>query len=140
VFDDDGRDGPPGSEFEPDEPDPEPAFDHLEPEEPAPPDPGAAAEAKASRTDPEVAEAFWAAVVLANVGVAGVSVGLLVAGFRGQWALGGGLVAVGAAALALTVRRVRAFRARNAGDAAPDPDAGDGRPGAGDAVEGDDGR
>jgi hypothetical protein len=63
---------------------------------------------------------FWSAVALANIALAAVSVGLMLIGFRGQWALGGGLVLVGLLAGARTYRISRQFQA----DGETGPDAG----------------
>ncbi|WP_255150558.1 DUF7322 domain-containing protein [Halorarius halobius] len=52
--------------------------------------------------DDETSRAFWAAVVLANVGLFGVTVGPMLWYFEGATYVGGGLFAVGAVALART--------------------------------------
>jgi len=44
--------------------------------------------------------AFLAVAALSQVGLFAVSLGAMLAGFRGQWALGGAVAAVGAVALA----------------------------------------
>lgn len=52
------------------------------------------------------APTFWgfiSALILAQVGIAAVSLGLLYAGILGQWTLGGVLFAVGVVALVATV-------------------------------------
>lgn len=54
---------------------------------------------------------FWSAVALANIALAAVGVGLMLIGFRGQWAFGGGLVLVGLLAGARTYRIYRQFEA-----------------------------
>lgn len=62
------------------------------------------------RTAPrDVLRAFVGAALLAQAGLFAVSLGLLLAYFRGQTALGGALVAVGVVALALTVAAVRRY-------------------------------
>lgn len=48
----------------------------------------------------ELLKAFWALVVLFNVALLAISLGLMVLWFQGRLYLGGGLLAVGAAALA----------------------------------------
>ncbi|AFK18546.1 hypothetical protein E6P09_07150 [Haloferax mediterranei ATCC 33500] len=49
--------------------------------------------------DPEAARLFWASVILANIGVAGVAVGAMLIYFRGQTMVGGGLVLLGVGSL-----------------------------------------
>lgn len=73
----------------------------------------------------ETSRYFWAAVVLANVGLAGVSIGLMLIGFRGQWTVGGAVLLLGVLALARTYHVYRQFRTYRADDAASDSD-GDG--------------
>lgn len=60
-----------------------------------------------SSGDPETAtgaaaDAFWSAVVLANVGLFAVCIGPMLAYFQGRVALGGAVFAVGAVALVRT--------------------------------------
>jgi hypothetical protein len=120
---------------EPDEPDPEDRWPDPERELPSVPSVDAPAvgvprvSTPEADVDPDVRQAFWRAVVLANVGVAGVTVGPLVAYFRDELLIGAGFVAVGALALARTYRTVRAFQASAADRAA------DGEGGAADAVD-----
>lgn len=58
----------------------------------------------------ETSQHFWAAVFLANVALGGVSIGLMLIGFRGDWQVGGVLVLVGLLA-GVRVRSVyRQFR------------------------------
>lgn len=71
---------------------------------------------EAPSVDPEAVDAdtaryFWSAVVLANVAVAGVAIGVMLVGFRGQWTLGGALVLLGLFAGLRTYRIYRNFRA-----------------------------
>jgi hypothetical protein len=56
-----------------------------------------------------VAQNFWAAVVFANVGLFGVSLGAMLIGFRGDWLWGGAAVLVGALALLRTYLQYRSF-------------------------------
>ena len=102
------------------------------PEEPDDPygDPGAAG----SSGDPEVPagaelsdelfRAFWGLVVMFNVGVFATALGALLLAFRGDVALGGGLLVVGLVALAYGVHRYRRYRAT--GFAPVDDGGGDG--------------
>jgi hypothetical protein len=114
---------------EPDEPDPESRWGNPEEdlvsipsvgadEEPTDEAAGAGIEA-----DGEVARFFWVSVVYANVALGGICVGLLLVGFRGQWTLGGGAVAVGLLALYRTYDLYRTYRAEVAD---PDGVASDG--------------
>lgn len=57
----------------------------------------------------DVAVPFWAAVVYANVGLLLVSLGPMLAYFRGQVVVGGTLVLVGLVALYRTYTTYRAF-------------------------------
>lgn len=66
--------------------------------------------------DPEILETFWLSVLLANVAVAGLTIGPMLVYFRGMWVAGGVAVAVGAFALLRVTQHVRAFRERRAGD------------------------
>lgn len=74
----------------------------------------------------EVQNAFWAAVLFANVGLMGVSLGAMLVFFRGDWVFGGGGLLVGTFALLMTYQRYRRFMNRE-----QDPD-GDGDGTAGD--------
>ena len=86
---------------EPDEPDPEARWGDPETdlvsipsvEGPEPPDPGA--EGAGVEVDSEVAKFFWVSVVYANVALGGISIGLLLIGFRGEVTVGGVAVGVG---------------------------------------------
>jgi hypothetical protein len=69
-----------------------------------------------SEVDAGTQQAFWTAVVLANVGVAGATIGPLVAYFRGELLVGAGAFALGALALGRTYLTVREFRAASDGD------------------------
>lgn len=66
----------------------------------------------ASEADPAVQSAFWKAVVYANVALFGVSLGLMLVGFRGQWRWGGAAVLVGLLAGVRLYQTYRAFRDR----------------------------
>jgi len=66
--------------------------------------------------DADLAKFFWAAVIYANVGVAGLSLGLLLVGFRGQWVWGGGAIVVGLFALYRTYDLYRTYQAREVDD------------------------
>lgn len=78
------------SEFEPDEFDP----DSLGPDVPsAPAAPDMAA--NQGNADPAVARAFWTLAVVFNVAIMALSVGAMFVIFRGNYSLGGQLVAVG---------------------------------------------
>ncbi|MFC7226664.1 hypothetical protein N0B31_04555 [Salinirubellus salinus] len=60
----------------------------------------------------DVANAFWAAVIFANVGLLGVSLGPMLWYFEGMAQLGGGIFLVGVVALGMTYRRYYAFMNR----------------------------
>ncbi|QOS11013.1 hypothetical protein DEQ92_04500 [Haloferax sp. Atlit-6N] len=60
--------------------------------------------------NPEVARLFWASVVLANVGLAGVTVGPMLAYFRGDTLLGAGLFLFGVVVLARVYSVYREFK------------------------------
>jgi hypothetical protein len=118
---------------EPDEDDPEDRW--PDPEHELPSVPSVDYESRVPSVDPPDAEpsaeelrTFWSAVVLANVGVAGVSFGPLIAYFRGEFLLGAASVAVGVVALVRTYLLYREFREReeaDESDGGEDADAGD---------------
>ncbi|ELZ58809.1 MULTISPECIES: hypothetical protein [unclassified Haloferax] len=60
--------------------------------------------------NPEVARLFWASVVLANVGLAGLTVGPMLVYFRGDTLLGGGLFLFGAVVLVRVYSIYREFK------------------------------
>ncbi|POG57391.1 DUF7322 domain-containing protein [Haloferax marisrubri] len=60
--------------------------------------------------NPEVARLFWASVVLANVGLAGITVGPMLVYFRGDTLLGGGLFLFGAVVLVRVYSIYREFK------------------------------
>lgn len=78
-----------------------------------------------SEASPELRRAFWAAVLFANVGLAGVALGPMLAYFRGQLALGAGVFALGVLALGRTYLEYRGVR-EGAVDGASDDADGDG--------------
>lgn len=102
---------------------PAPVFDDPWPEEPDDPfgDPGAAEERfdldipDAEAASPELQRAFWSLVAVFNIGLFAVSLGALLVGFRGQWNLGGSLLAAGAVLLAYGVWQYRRYRVRGFG-------------------------
>ena len=83
-----------------------------------------------SEASPELQRAFWAAVLFANVGLAGVALGPMLAYFRGQVALGAGVFALGVLALARTYLEYRGVRDGAVGEGNDDGDGGDERAGA----------
>lgn len=100
---------------EPNEPDPGERWGDPErdlpriPSAPTPPDPSE------NEVSGEVARAFWAAVVLVNVGLFALSLGPLLAVFRGRWALGTGLFALGCLSIVHAYRVYRRFRRSRGG-------------------------
>ena len=78
-----------------------------------------------STVDPAIQRAFLAAVVYANVALLGVSLGLMLVGFRGDWRVGGASIAIGLLAGARVYQTVRAFkqRDRDEDDTESTPDA-----------------
>lgn len=130
--DDPGLDTDPGPDtdddrwpHEPDEPDPEARWGNPEEELPTIPEVDVP---DAGDADPEVRRAFWAAVVMANVALLLVSLGPMLAVFRGQWRLGGALFAVGVIVFYRLYRHYRSFAADDGGDDGTDDDAEDGSP------------
>jgi len=82
-------------------------------------------ESSVADADEDLRSAFVACVVLANLALFGVSLGLMLVGFRGNWRIGGALVAVGLVAGIRAYRRYRTWesgRADGSEDADPDPD------------------
>jgi hypothetical protein len=80
------------------EPDPERDLPNV-PEAPTP-------DTDESDVDPELLEAFWRSVLLANVALGGVTVGPMLVYFEGMWAAGSAAVVVGVLA-ALRVHQHR---------------------------------
>lgn len=62
-----------------------------------------------SSVDPDVSRPFAVAVGYANVALFGVSLGLMLIGFRGEWRWGGTAVAVGVFAAVRVYQTYRAF-------------------------------
>lgn len=98
--------------------DPEGGFGNAPPEESAP----TASETEATEQGSDTAEIdsrtnryFWSAVVLANIAVGASSLGVMLIGFRGQWAVGGALIALGVLAGVRTYWTYRTFH--SGGDA-----------------------
>ncbi|QZP37336.1 DUF7322 domain-containing protein [Halobaculum magnesiiphilum] len=74
-----------------------------------------------STVDPAIQRAFVTAVVYANVALLGVSLGLMLVGFRGDWRLGGASIVIGVLAGVRVYQTVRSFKQR---DTDEDTDAG----------------
>lgn len=72
--------------------------------------------------DRETFRAFWGAVVVVNVGLFLVSVGPMLMYFRGQIALGGGMVLVGIGAFAHAYLIYRRYRSEEDADASGSTD------------------
>lgn len=113
------------------------------------PDPGERTETAATPDEPDfgledvevdsgTARYFWSAVVLANVALAGVSIGLMLIGFRGQWVVGGLLVLIGVLAGLRTRHIYRQFREYRAERDATDAGDGESTDGVSDSTTGDD--
>jgi hypothetical protein len=100
---------------EPDEPNPEDRWGDPERELVRVPKAPEAPTPSASEDDvpEEVARNFWAAVIFANVGLFGVSLGAMLIGFRGQWFWGGAAFLVGVLALLRTYLQYRSFVTRD---------------------------
>lgn len=106
---------------EPDEPDPEPDPERDvnpeerwdDPEEELPPDPQSL---KDVDVHPKVSRTFWAAVIAANVALAGLAVGPMIIFFEGLWTLGGIFMLVGLLALFRVYQHYRAFQQLDVGD------------------------
>ena len=117
---------------EPDEPDPESRWG--DPEEDLVSIPSVEGPAAAEPADPddeidvdsEVAKFFWVSVVYANVALGGVTIGLLLVWFRGQWTVGGVAVAVGCFALYRTYDLYRTYQAEVLGESDDPADTTDG--------------
>ena len=120
---------------EPDEPDPEARWGNPEEDLVSVPSvetraPESGSEGGGVEIDAEVARLFWAAVVYANVAVAGVTIGPLLVAFRGQLTVGGVAIVVGLLALYRTYDLYRTHQARvvngdGDGDEADDGDGAD---------------
>ncbi|MFC6787644.1 hypothetical protein ACFQFH_17825 [Halobaculum halobium] len=75
-----------------------------------------------STVDPAIQRPFLAAVVYANVALLGISLGLMLVGFRGDWRFGGTALVVGVLAGIRVYQTVRAFKQRKRDE---DDDGGD---------------
>ncbi|WP_049985831.1 DUF7322 domain-containing protein [Halobellus rufus] len=106
---------------EPDEADPESRWGDPESDlvsVPSVDDPAADVDEEGAgvEVDGDLAKFFWATVVYANVALAGISLGLLLVGFRGQWTWGGGAVVVGLFALYRTYDLYRTYQEQGVGE------------------------
>ncbi|MFC7069289.1 DUF7322 domain-containing protein [Halobaculum lipolyticum] len=63
--------------------------------------------------DPAIQRSFWAAVLYANVALMGVSLGLMLIGFRGDLRWGGAALVVGLLAGVRVYQTYRAFKRRD---------------------------
>ncbi|WP_255196836.1 DUF7322 domain-containing protein [Halorarius litoreus] len=72
--------------------------------------------------DDETFRSFYAAVVLANIGLFGVTVGPMLWFFRGETLIGGGLFVVGAVAIARTYRIQQRYKQRRKNESDPSDD------------------
>ncbi|MFC7136471.1 DUF7322 domain-containing protein [Halobaculum litoreum] len=88
-----------------------------------------------STVDPAVRRSFLTAVIYANVALLGVSLGLMLIGFRGDLRWGGAAVGVGVLAGIRVYQTYRAFRNRDRDDATPDDATPDGDDGAADTTD-----
>lgn len=103
----DGEDRHP---HEPDEFDPHslgPETPGLDGETPGPDPPSVDFDPSAIDVPPDLARAFWGAVLMANVGLLAASLAVMVAVFEGRYRLAAGLAAVGAVGFAGTYRIYR---------------------------------
>ncbi|WP_435179638.1 DUF7322 domain-containing protein [Halorussus sp. AFM4] len=83
-----------------DRPGPEADLLPDDPSEGLAPDPPSVPEFSADDADTELRRQFWSLVLLFNVALFGMSLGLMLVGFEGEWKIGGGLFVVGAFAFA----------------------------------------
>ena len=102
---------------EPNEPDPESRWGDPETDLVSVPSVGAEESDPGSKgagieADGEIAKFFWVSVVYANLALGGISVGLLLVGFRGQVVVGGAAVGVGLLACYRTYDVYRRYRAQ----------------------------
>lgn len=72
--------------------------------------------------DPEQTRLFWGAVVLANVGIAGVSLGAMLVYFRGQTLVGLGAILLGVGALSRVYAIYREYSTTDWSSAGDDDD------------------
>ncbi|MGQ4555757.1 DUF7322 domain-containing protein [Halobellus sp. GM3] len=127
---------------EPDEPDPEQRWGDPEDDLVSVPSvdiPGEEGDEESAgiEVDGDLAKFFWAAVIYANVALAGISIGLLLVAFRDQWVWGGGAVAVGLFALYRTYDLYRTYREDISGDEPGEAGGGTGEAGDGTGEAGD---
>ena len=102
----------------PDEPE---EFDphSLGPEVPAAPDPPDPTDGDVE-IPAELVRSFWAAVLLANIGLLGVSLGPMLVYFEGMVDAGLAVFLIGVLALVFTYRRYHAYMNREGADDRPD--------------------
>jgi len=79
-----------------------------------------------STVDPAIRRSFLSGVVYANVALLGVSLGLMLVGFRGDWRAGGAAVVIGVLAGVRVYQTVRAFKQRDRDGDADGPEGSDG--------------
>lgn len=72
--------------------------------------------------DREVFGYFWGTVLIANVAVFALALGPMLIFFRGQWSLGGRLIALGVVLTAWTYYRVRTYEGPDDADGEDDED------------------
>ncbi|WP_330632676.1 DUF7322 domain-containing protein [Halocatena halophila] len=96
-------------EFDPNSVEP-PLDDAAGPQVDIPDAPQPSASSPAERSDVSVARTFWLVVVMVNIGLFGLTVGLLYAFVRGRVQFGGAIAVFGVTALFVAYRRYRAFR------------------------------
>jgi hypothetical protein len=94
---------------EPDEDDPENRWGNPEEELVAVPE-VSVPDGEGSDVDPELYRTFWAAVLFANIGLAGITIGPMLAYFRGEWDLALLFVVIGLFGLARTYAYSVQFR------------------------------
>lgn len=97
--------------------------DSLGPDPPRAPSPPSPATPTGDDVPQGVSNAFWAAVLFANAGLLGVSLGAMLWYFRGMTEVGGGLFLVGVLALGMTYRRYYNFMNREEPAEGTEPDA-----------------
>ncbi|MXR41226.1 hypothetical protein GRX01_07730 [Halobaculum sp. WSA2] len=78
-----------------------------------------------STVDPAIQRSFLSGVVYANVALLGVSLGLMLVGFRGDWRAGGAAIVIGVLAGVRVYQTVRAFKQRDRDGDADGPECRD---------------
>lgn len=78
-----------------------------------------------STVDPDIQRSFLSGVVYANVALLGVSLGLMLVGFRGDWRAGGAAIVIGVLAGVRVYQTVRAFKQRDRDGDADGPEGRD---------------